>query len=697
MAHSLLLELLSEEIPARMQAGAVETLGRLVCDGLYKAGFSDLQARTYVTPRRLALVIDGLPDATPDVSEERRGPRVDAPEKAIQGFLAANAVTLDQCEARETPKGTFLLAVVCTRGRPAAVVLRDVIEGVLAAFPWPKSMRWGSRPQRWVRPLQSILCLFGSDVVPVSFAGRAAGNTTCGHRFHAPRAFSVTGPSDYLEKLAAAKVVLDPVRRSGLIESSATALAAGHGVRLKEDAGLLREVTGLVEWPVVLSGQIDDIFMDLPPEVLTTSMRAHQKYFSTVHADGSLASRFIVVSNMETEDGGAQIVVGNERVLRARLSDARFFWDQDRKDRLESRVSGLKQRIFHARLGTDLDKVERVRALAAVLAGYTGADRTLVDRAALLAKADLSTGMVGEFPELQGIMGRYYARADGEPDAVAEAIAEHYSPQGPSDRCPSAPVSVCLALADKIDTLVGFWGIDEKPTGSKDPFALRRAALGVVRLVLENHLRLPLRTVFVEALKAYAVPFVASPDVLANDLRAFFADRLKVFLREKGIRHDLVSAVFALGHEDDLVRLLKRVDALSGMLQSDDGVNLLSAWRRAMNIVRIEDRKDGPHVGSVDDRVLVVAEEKALAAALAHAGPKISQALHAEDYRGAAAAVAALRAPVDAFFENVTVNASDPDLRRNRLRLLSAVGAATGGLADLGLVEGSSSVTETLV
>lgn len=697
MAQSLLLELLSEEIPARMQAAAAEALERLVCDGLQKAGFSAPETQTYVTPRRLTLVIDGLPEATPDVSEERRGPRVDAPEKAIQGFLVANGVTLDQCEKRETPKGTFLFAVVCSHGRPMSSVLKEAIEGALASFPWPKSMRWGTGLQRWVRPLHSILCLFGAEVVPVSFAGLVAGNVTRGHRFHAPAVFSVTGPADYFEKLAAAKVVLDPARRSALIEAAATALANRHGVRLKEDAALLREVTGLVEWPVVLSGAIEDVFMDLPAEVLTTSMRAHQKYFSTVQDNGSLAPRFVVVSNMETEDGGQQVVSGNERVLRARLSDARFFWDQDRKVRLDARVDTLRERIFHARLGTEWEKVGRIRSLAAMIAGYMGGDIALVDRAALLAKADLSTGMVGEFPELQGVMGRYYARADGEPDAVADAVAEHYSPQGPSDRCPSAPVSVCIALSDKIDTLAGFWSIDEKPTGSKDPFALRRAALGVIRLVLENGLRLPLRAVFLKALDAYSVPRVASSDVLATDLMAFFAERLKVFLREKGLRHDLVSAVLSLGHEDDLVRLVKRVEALSGLLRSDDGANLLAAWRRATNIVRIEDRKDGPHTGPVDVRSLVMDEEKALAAALSATEPGIHQALDAEDYQKVAALVAGLRGPVDAFFENVTVNDSDPDLRRNRLRLLSAVGAVTTGLADLALVEGSGPVAEAVV
>lgn len=688
MTKSLLLELLSEEIPARMQAGAAETLDRLVRDGLAKAGFDRLAGKTFVTPRRLVLTLDGLPDATPDVREERRGPRADAPEKALQGFLTANGVTLEQCERRDTPKGTFLFVTVETRGRPTVEVLKDVIEGALAAFPWPKSMRWADRPQRWVRPLQSILCLFGADVVPVSFAGKAAGNTSRGHRFHSPETFAVTGFEDYADKLLAGKVMLDPAERMATISARAERLAEARGVTLKADEGLLREVAGLVEWPVLLIGRIDDAFMDVPGEVLSTSMRSHQKYFSTLNADGSLAPYFVVVSNMSSADGGARITAGNERVLRARLSDAKFFWDQDRKHRLDSRVEKLKERIFHARLGTDFDKVERIRALAAVIAGTIGADAAQVDRAAVLAKADLSTGMVGEFPELQGVMGRYYARNDGEAEAVAEAIADHYSPQGPSDRCPTAPVSVCVALADKIDTLAGFWGIDEKPTGSKDPFALRRAALGVIRLVLDNGLRLPLLPVFAAAVNAYTVPFSAEKAALPSDLLEFFADRLKVFLKEQGVRHDLISAVFALGGEDDLVRLLKRVTALSGLLGTEDGVNLLAANRRAMNIVRIEDKKDGPHDGPVDETVLVQDEEKALQAALSTVTPTVEAALVAEDFEAAMAALATLRGPVDAFFDKVTVNAEDPALRRNRLRVLSAIGVVMGQIADMTKVEG---------
>jgi glycyl-tRNA synthetase beta chain len=683
-----LLELFSEEIPARMQAAAAETLQKLVTDGLAKAGFSDLAARSYVTPRRLALVIDALPQATPDVSEERRGPKVDAPEKALQGFLASTGLTLEQCEKRETPKGTFLFATIQTKGRATADVLKDVVESALAAFPWPKSMRWSTNPTRWVRPLHSILCLFGGAVVPVSFARIEAGNSTRGHRFLAPAAFSVENFADYQAKLRAAFVMLDAQERRQLILEQATAAAKAEGYQLKDDIGLLNEVCGLVEWPTCLVGKIDDAFMDVPGEVLSTSMRAHQKYFSLLKADGSLAPRFVVVSNMVTDDKGAQIVAGNERVLRARLSDAKFFWDQDRKARLDSRIAKLGGRVFHAKLGSDLDKVNRVTALATWLAAsIPGAEDAQVERAAQLAKADLSTGMVGEFPELQGVMGRYYALHDGEDAAVADAVAEHYSPLGPNDQCPVKPLSVAVALADKIDTLVGFWGIDEKPTGSKDPFALRRAALGVIRLVLENGLRLPLMAAFAKALTGYAgVPAVTASDSLPADLLAFFADRLKVFLREQGVRHDLIAAVFSLGGEDDLVRLLKRVEALGGFLSTDDGANLLAAYRRAMNIVRIEDKKDGPHTAAVNPAALVQEEEKALSSALDSVVVTASAALAGEDYASAMTALAKLRAPLDTFFDQVTVN--DPDHRANRLCLLSAIGRAMGEVADFASVEG---------
>ncbi|MCA1939779.1 MAG: glycine--tRNA ligase subunit beta [Caenispirillum bisanense] len=687
-----LLEVFSEEIPARMQAKAAEDLKSLLLAGLEKQGLTPENPRAFVTPRRLVVVMEGLPLSQPDVKEERKGPKVDAPAAAVDGFLRSTGLTLEQCEQRDTPKGKVWFAVIEKPGRETVEVLKDVVEQALADLPWPKSMRWGTNPTRWVRPLHRIVALLNGREVDVQYAGVQAGAETVGHRFLAPEPFTVGDFDGYREKLRAAYVMLDPAERSRVILTEAQRLCEAEGLTLKDDEGLLREVAGLVEWPVVLMGRIDDTFMDVPAEVLTTSMRSHQKYFSVLNPDGSLAPRFVVVANMVAEDGGQAIVAGNERVLRARLSDAKFFWDQDRKAKLESRVARLKDRVFHAQLGTDWDKVSRIRRLAGEIAAHMGADAALVDRAAELAKADLSTGMVGEFPELQGIMGRYYALGDGEPQAVADAVAEHYSPLGPNDRCPTAPVSVAVALADKIDTLVGFFGIEEKPTGSKDPFALRRAALGVIRLILENKLRLPLRTVFQHAVEAFVEAKHVAGDreaVVAGELLDFFADRLKVHLREAGVRHDLVTAVFALGGEDDLVRLLARVDALSAFVGSEDGANLLVAFRRAANILRIEEKKDGvAYRGAVDAGALVLPQEQALAAALDAAEPAARSALSAEDFAGAMAALAGLRAPVDAFFDDVTVNAEDAALRRNRLHLLGRIVAVMGEVADFSKIEG---------
>ncbi|MGE5503991.1 MAG: glycine--tRNA ligase subunit beta, partial [Actinomycetota bacterium] len=611
----LLLEILSEEIPARMQARAAEDLHKLVCDALDAGGLAYDAARALVGPRRLILVVEGLPLAQPDVSEERRGPRVGSPDQAMDGFLKSTGLSMDQLEKRDTGKGEFWFAVLSRKGRPTAEVLKDVVEQAMAGLPWPKSMRWGANTVRWVRPVQSILCLFDGQVVPVSFGPIAAGNTTRGHRFLAPEPFAVKDFSEYMARLADAKVMLDPVQRRHTILAEAERIAAAESLVLKQDDGLLAEVTGLVEWPVVLVGTIDDSFMEVPQEVLITAMRSHQKYFSLLKADGRLAPRFIVVSNMETKDGGKAVVAGNQRVLRARLSDAKFFWDTDRKATLASRLPKLAERLFYARLGTLADKVGRIKGLARHLTFYVeGVHAAEAERAAELAKADLSTEMVGEFPELQGIMGRYYALHDGEKPEVAEAVAEHYSPQGPSDRCPTAPLSVCVALADKIDSLVGFFAIDEKPTGSKDPFALRRQALGVIRLVVENRLRLPLAAFFKLAHAEYGAAQLSRPaDATAADLLDFFADRLKVHLREQGVRHDLVNAIFGLGGEDDLVRLLARVDALKDFVASDDGANLLVAYRRAANIVRIEEKKDAvAYAGPADEALLALPEEKAL-------------------------------------------------------------------------------------
>ncbi|RKQ73652.1 glycine--tRNA ligase subunit beta [Oceanibaculum indicum] len=686
----LLLEIFSEEIPARMQARAAEDLKRLVCDGLTAAGLEYESAAAYVTPRRLALSVEGLPLTQPDVTEERRGPRVGSPEQALAGFLKANNLaSIDACEQRDTGKGVFYFLTVEKRGAATQDVLPELLVEAIRKLPWPKSMVWGEADFRWVRPMHSILCLFNGQALPGRLdlgGGREIlfGDRTRGHRFLAPAELAADNAEDYKAKLKAAKVILDPAERRAAILSQAETLAANAGLVLKQDEALLDEVTGLVEWPVALMGRIDEAFMDVPPEVLTTSMRSHQKYFAVETKSGALAPHFVVISNMEPSDGGAVIIGGNERVLRARLSDAKFFWDQDRKQSLESRLPALANITFHAKLGTLADKVGRVRALAAHLASLIpGADAKMADRAAQLAKADLVTGMVGEFPELQGIMGRYYARHDGEGEAVAEAIADHYSPLGPSDRCPTAPNSVALALADKLDTLVGFFAIDEKPTGSKDPYALRRAALGIIRLIVENGLRLSLQEVFAKA--------GAKPEVVA-DLMAFFADRLKVAMREQGVRHDLVSAVFALGNEDDLVRLLKRVDALAAFLSSEDGANLLIAYRRAANIVAIEEKKDSrTYEGRADLKLIKARGEVAeaeLHGTLGVIEVKIADALKAEDFAAAMASLASLRAPVDRFFESVTVNAEDAELRENRLKLLAKIRDTMNQLADFSKVEG---------
>ncbi|CAA7620557.1 glycine--tRNA ligase subunit beta [Magnetospirillum sp. UT-4] len=689
----LLLEILSEEIPARMQAGAAEALYRLVAEGLKKNGLAFDAARAYVTPRRLTLVVEGLPAAAPDVSEERRGPRVGAPDQAMAGFLASTGLSLEQLEKRDTGKGEFWFALIERKGRATPEVAKEAIEAAMAEFPWPKSQRWGANAVRWVRPIQSILCLFDGAVVPVAFGPVTAGDTTAGHRFLAPARFAVKDFADYAARLAAAKVVLDPLERRHAIRKQAEEAAVREGLQVRADDGLLAEVTGLVEWPNVLVGTIDDRFMAVPSEVLITSMRSHQKYFSLLRADGSLAPRFLVVSNMEGE--GAAIVAGNQRVLRARLSDAAFFWETDRKHSLQSRLPKLYERTFYASLGTLADKVERIQTLVSELPFLSLEEKGAALTAATLCKADLSSEMVGEFPELQGIMGRYYALNDGLPAVVADAVAEHYSPAGPSDRCPTAPVSVAVALADRIDSLVGFFAIDEKPTGSKDPFALRRAALGVIRLVVENGLRLPLRPLFASALAQYlkqghpAVAARSGDGGAMPDLLDFFADRLKVALKEKGVRHDLIDAVLSLGHEDDLVRLLARVDALGAFLGSDDGANLLVAYRRAANIVRIEEKKDGTaHAGPADPAVLREPEEKALFAALAEVRPAAAAALEGERFAEAMAALAGLRRPVDAFFDKVTVNAEEGNLRANRLKLLAEIGAAMGAVADFSKVEG---------
>ena len=710
----LFVELFSEDIPARMQARAAEDLKRLATEKLGAAGLSFTSAAVQSTPRRLALVVDGLPLAQPDVREEKRGPRVGAPEAAVQGFLkSAGLASLEACQQRDTGKGVFWFAVIEKPGRATAEVLPGLVEAVIRELPWPKSMRWSDNTFRWVRPLHAIIALFDGKVLEggltvatreapprpegnVCMAGEisatrlAFGNRTRGHRFLAPDWFTVDSYGTYREALCKAYVLLDRDERKANILAEATRLAASEGLTLEPDDGLLDEVAGLVEWPVVLLGTIDPQFMDVPAEVLITSMRTHQKYFATRTPEGQLGPRFVVVANMVTDDGGAAVVAGNQRVLRARLSDARFFWDQDRKDRLDSRLAALKAITFHAKLGTVFEKAERVQALAEALAREIGGcEPAAARRAAQLAKADLTTGMVGEFPELQGIMGRYYALHDGEAAVVADAIAEHYKPLGPTDSCPTAPVSVAVAMADKLDSIVGFFAIDEKPTGSKDPYALRRAALGIIRLVLENGLRLKLTDLFRCAHGLFQVPGLAPADAVAGQLLDFFADRLKVVLRDRGVRHDLIDAVFALGGEDDLVRLLARVEALGKFLGSDDGANLVTAYRRAANIARIEEKKDGrSYDGEPDAALYGVEEERRLGLALAAVQAAVAPRLAAGDFAGAMAELAGIRAAVDAFFEKVTVNAEDKGLRENRLKLLTRIRTTMNLIADFSRIEG---------
>ena len=686
----LLLELFCEEIPARMQKRAADDLKNLITAGLKDASLSFEDAHGYVTPRRLAIVVDGIPEAQPDVSEERRGPRIDAPEKAIEGFLKGNGVTLDQCEKRDTGKGEFWFAVIDRKGRATADVLKTLLPESIHKLSWQKSMRWGEGSFRWVRPLQRVMCVLDGELLALEIApGIPCGNVTTGHRFMGPEQFEVGFFDDYEKMLQHKKVILKVATRRKLIEEKATALAEADGFSLKRDPGLLAEVSGLVEWPVPLLGSIDAEFMALPDEVLTTSMRSHQKYFSVVAEDGKLAPRFVVVSNMEAEDGGAAIVAGNERVLRARLADAKFFWDQDRKKTLESRVPLLAQMMFHEKLGTLEEKVARIEALAVVLAPIVGADSEQAKRAAHLCKADLMTGMVGEFASLQGVMGRYYAVAEGERPDVAQAIAEHYAPAGPDDMCPSVSVSIAVSLADKIDTLIGFFGIDEKPTGSRDPYGLRRAALGIIRMILENGIRLPLLTAFGKAAELYGAALPTGSCAISESLITFFADRLKVHLRSSGVRHDLIAAVFSLGDEDDLVRLVSRVEALTRFLESDDGANLLAAHKRASNIVAIEEKKDSVRFdGAVDPALLTDANESALFESLTIVVAKIQPLLAEELYDDAMKVLAGLRNPVDKFFDAVTVNADDPATRQNRLHLLSQIGAAMGEIAEFNQVEG---------
>lgn len=695
----LLIELLSEEIPARMQAQAAKDFERLMKERLDDALLNPPAVHAYATPRRIALVAEGLERRQPDRQEERRGPRVGAPEKAIQGFLGANGLSsIDECEVREVKGAEFYFVVRAIPGQAAEEALPGLIADAIQALPWPKSMRWGDTERRYVRPLERISVLFDGQPLPgtVDFGGadgaKTFGTETVGHRFMGRGRTVALGDFDrYKQSLRDAHVILDPAERRAAIEAGLAKVAETTGYRVREDEALLREVAGLVEWPVVLAGAIDEEFMSVPPEALITSMRAHQKYFALETAAGALAPAFAVVANIESSDGGANIVAGNERVLRARLSDARFFWDQDRKVSLADRLDDLEKVVFHAKLGSLADRVRRMRALAQGLVAHVpGADGGKADEAAKLAKADLTTGMVGEFPELQGVMGRYYALEEGVDGDVADAIRDHYAPQGPSDACPTAPISIAVALAEKLDTLAGFFAIDEKPTGSRDPYALRRAALGVIRLALENGLALPLRQAFRLAREGYGdLAGAADADTVAEDLLKFFADRLKAHLRGENARPDHIAAVFALGDEDDLARIVGRVEALGAFLASEDGGNLLIAFRRAANIAEIEAKKDGHAYDEAPDAAAFAApEEAALAEALADVRNDAAARIKSGDFAGAMAALARLRRPVDDFFEKVTVNTDDAKLRANRLRLLSAIGGAMREVADFSEIEG---------
>jgi len=692
----LLLELFSEEIPARMQARAAEDLKAIVTGKLVDAGLVYEGARALATPRRLALTIQGLPVRQPDLKEEKKGPRVGSPEKAIEGFLkSAGLASIKEATIQKDPKkGDFYLALIEKPGRPAIDVLAEMLPVVIRTFPWPKSMRWGEGRLTWVRPLHSIVATFGPEteepaVVPFQVEGIAAGRTTRGHRFLAPDRIEVKRFDDYVAKLARAKVVLDPERRKAQILADAKNLAFAQGFELVEDPTLLDEVAGLVEWPVVLMGAFDREFLAIPPEVIRTTIRVNQKCFVLRDPQiAQLVDKFILVANIEAPDGGKAIVAGNERVIRARLADAKFFYETDLKTRLEDRLQKFEHIVFHEKLGTQAERVARIERLAAELATLLGADVAKVRRAARLAKADLVTDVVGEFPELQGLMGRYYAEAQGEDAAVAHALEDHYKPKGPDDLVPADRVAVAVALADKLDTLVGFWSIDEKPTGSKDPYALRRAALGVIRILLDNAIRLPLFVAFDIALPVLPGAHRHGSRVSA-DLLAFFADRLKVQLREQGARHDLVDAVFALAGQDDLVLIVRRVEALGQFLDSEDGRNLLAGAKRAANILRIEEKRDGATFdGPPDPGLYAQAEERALAEAIEVAKTEASGAVAKEDFAAAMRAMAQLRPHVDAFFDKVTVNTTDKPVRANRLGLLNQIRAATLAVADFSKIEG---------
>jgi glycyl-tRNA synthetase beta chain len=731
----LLIELFSEEIPARMQAKAAEDLRSLITNGLVDAGLTYEGAQAHATPRRLVLSVAGLNAKAADMREERKGPRTDAPKPAIDGFLKSTGLKLDQLTVQDDKKGKFYIATIQKPGRAATDVVAELVPDVIRKFPWPKSMRWASGQLRWVRQLLSIVCTFDGEIVPFEIEGIASGNTTLGHRFLSAKKIEVRRFEDYAQKLHKAHVIVDANVRAETIRAEAKNLAFAQGLEMIEDEGLLKEVAGLVEWPVVLMGEFDRNFLSVPPEVIVTTIKNNQKCFAlrnpsrpaarapqdegkkgsvsgSPHPEappqaaskgegiGTLSNKYLLVSNMVATDGGKMIIAGNNKVIAARLSDAKFFWDQDRKTRLEDLLPKLDSITFHAKLGTQGKRVERLQTLARMYAIGLGADRQKAELGARLAKTDLVTGMVGEFPELQGLMGRYYALDQGIDSEVADAIRDHYKPQGPTDTTPDSKIGQAVALADKIDTLVGFWMIGEKPTGSKDPFALRRNALGVIRIVLENKFKFPLNqhcagSYGIHHSEAIGGPLSAKEaqiepvEKVVEDLLSFFADRLKVYLKDQGARHDLIDAVFSLDDQDDLLMIVRRVEALSKFLESDDGKNLLAGVKRASNILKIEEKKDGrSYHGAIIQAQLVKGEERALNSAITVAIGQATRAVEAEDFGTAMAAIAKLRPHVDAFFDQVIVNEKNQSFRENRLNLLNRIRAATLAVADFSKIEG---------
>ena len=703
----LLLELFSEEIPARMQAKAADDLRRIVTDKLVAEGLVYEGAKAFATPRRLTLTVHGIPARQSDLKQERKGPKMGAPEAAVQGFLKATGLkSLDEAKIQRDPKGDFYIALIEKPGRPTLDVLAEILPLIVRTFPWPKSMRWGARSAKstslqWVRPLHSIVATFGieteePEVVTFAIDGIEAGQTTYGHRFMAPAAIDVRRFEDYEAKLLAAKVVLDPQRRKDIILADARQLAFAQGFELVEDQVLLDEVAGLVEWPVVLMGSFDQEFLSIPSEVIRATIRNNQKCFVVNDPKtGKLTNKFVLTANIEATDGGNAIISGNERVIRARLSDAKFFYESDLKNwkekSIDERLKKFDGITFHQKLGSQGERIQRIERLAVEIAPLVGAEVEMVRRAAKWAKADLLTEVVGEFPELQGLMGKYYALAQGEDTSVAAASEDHYKPQGPGDRVPTDPVSIAVALADKIDTLVGFWGNDEKPTGSKDPFALRRAALGIIRILSSNEVRISLLRFIDMAWKGHAMgeaAVIGQSKRFATDLLSFFADRLKVQLRDQGARHDLVDAVFALGGQDDLLMVVRRVEALGKFLDTDDGKNLRAGVKRASNILGIEEKKDKRTFdGAPDSALFVSSEEKTLAKIIEDVKPEASAAVAKEDFAAAMGAMAKLRPAVDAFFDKVKVNDDDPQVRENRLKLLNEIRAATRAVADFSKIQ----------